>query len=111
MLATQDVCDIEVPYEAFQTRAERLIEMGRGISVMQLMFAKAAAEFAAGNDYELDGSVSPIDWLRIHCHLTGPQAANYVAAGAHFEALPQTALAMAEGRRRACRLAHRQALQ
>jgi len=98
MLATQDVCDLEVPYEAFQTRAERLVEMGRGLSLMQLMFAKEAAEFATTDDYELDGSVSALDWLRIHCHLTAPQAANYVAAGEHFEALPQTTLAMAEGK-------------
>jgi hypothetical protein len=61
MLATQDVYDIEVPDEVLLTRAERLVEMGRGISLMQLMFAKEAAEFAATNDYEKDGSVSPID--------------------------------------------------
>jgi hypothetical protein len=35
MLATQDVYDIEVPDEVLRTRAERLIEMGRGISLMQ----------------------------------------------------------------------------
>src|SRR5450756_3050410 len=98
MLATQDVCDFEVPDEVLWTRAERLIEMGRGISLMQLMFAKEAAEFAATNEYEVDGSVSPIDWIRFHCHLTGPQAANYVAAGEHFDSLPQTLLAMAEGK-------------
>ena len=98
MLATQDVWDIEVPYEAFQTRPERLVEMARGISVMQLMFAKEAAGFAATKEYELDGSVSPIDWLRIHCHLTAPQAANYVAAGEHFDALPETVLALALGK-------------
>ncbi len=98
MLATQDVYDIEVPDEVLLTRAERLVEMGRGISLMQLMFAKEAAEFAATNDYDLDGSVSPIDWIRFHCHLTGPQAANYVAAGEHFDALPNTVVAMAEGK-------------
>ena len=98
MLATQDVCDIEAPADALRTRAERLVEMGRGISLMQLMFAKEAAEFAATNDYELDGSVSPIDWIRFHCHLTGPQAANYVAAGERFDELPHTVLAMAEGK-------------
>ena len=64
----------------------------------QLFFAKEAADFAATNDYQLDGSVSPIDWLRFHCHLTGPQAANFVAAGEHFAALPETVLAMAEGK-------------
>jgi len=30
--------------------------------------------------------------------MTGPQAANYVAAGEHFDELPQTSLAMAEGK-------------
>jgi hypothetical protein len=98
MLATQDVCDIDAPEEVLRTRAERLIEMGRGISLMQLMFAKEAAEFAATNEYEVDGSVSPIDWIRIHCHLTGPQAANFVAAGEHFDSLPETMVAMAEGK-------------
>ncbi len=47
MLATQDVYDIEVPDEVLLTRAERLVEMGRGISLMQLMFAKEAAEFVS----------------------------------------------------------------
>ena len=98
MLATQDVCDLEVPEEVLRTRAERLIEMGRGISLMQLMFAKEAAEFAATEEYEEWGATTPIDWIRIHCHMTGPQAANYVAAGEHFDELPQTTLAMAEGK-------------
>jgi hypothetical protein len=98
MLATQDVYDFEAADEVLLTRAERLIEMGRGISLMQLMFAKEAAEFAATEEYELDGSVTPIDWIRIHCHMTGPQAANYVAAGEHFDELPNTVVAMAEGK-------------
>ena len=97
MLATQDVCDFEAADEVLLTRAERLIEMGRGISLMQLMFAKEAAEFAATEEYEEWGAATPIDWIRIHCHLTGPQAANCVAAGEHFDALPQTFVAMAEG--------------
>ncbi|HEY5033944.1 MAG TPA: DUF222 domain-containing protein [Candidatus Dormibacteraeota bacterium] len=98
MLATQDVCDFEVPDEVLLTRAERLIEMGRDISLMQLMFAKEAAEFAATNEYEEWGATTPIDWIRIHCHMTGPQAANYVAAGEHFDELPNTVVAMAEGK-------------
>ena len=97
MLATQDVCDIEVAAQVPLTRTERLIQMGHGISLMQVMFAKEAAEFAATDDYEKEGSVSPIDWIRIHCHMTGPQAANYVAAGNHFEGMPQTVEAIVEG--------------
>jgi len=47
MLATQDVCDIDAPDEVLRTRSERLVEMGRGISLMQMMFAKVAADLAA----------------------------------------------------------------
>src|SRR6476646_4390735 len=96
MLATQDVCDIEVPPEL--TLRERLTARAVGMAMEQLFCAQDAAEFAATDEYEEDGSVSPIDWLRIHCHMTGAQAANYVAAGEHLDDLPQTMLAMAEGR-------------
>jgi hypothetical protein len=68
------------------------------LSLVQLSFARRAAAFAATNHYEEDGAATSIDWIRIHCHLTGPQAANYVAAGEHFDALPETVLAMAEGK-------------
>src|SRR5258708_21342777 len=98
MLATQDVCDLEVPFEAHLTQAERLIEMSRGISVAQLMFAKEAAEFAATEEYEEWGDATSIDWIRIHCHMTGAQAANYVAAGERVDELQKTVLALAEGK-------------
>jgi len=96
MLATQDVCDIEVPLEL--TLRERLEARARAMAMDHLFFAKDAAEFAATEEYQADGSVSPIDWIRIHCHLTGSQAANYVAAGERFDDLPETVLAMAEGK-------------
>ena len=96
MLATQDVCDIEVPPEL--TLRERLTTRAVGMAMEQLFCAQDAAEFAATDEYEEDGSVSPIDWLRIHCHMTGAQAANFVAAGEHLDDLPQTMLALAEGK-------------
>src|SRR6266850_1553317 len=98
MLATQDVWDIEVPEEDTLTVGERLIARARAMAMDHLYFAKDAARFAATNDYEADGSVSAIDWIRIHCHLTGAQAANYVAAGEHADGLPETVLAIAEGK-------------
>ena len=96
MLATQDVCDIEVPVEL--TLRERLEARARAMAMDHLYLAKDAAEFAATEEYQADGSVSPIDWIRIHCHLTGAQAANYVAAGERLDDLPETVLAMAEGK-------------
>jgi len=98
MLATQDVCDIEVPDEDTRSRGEQLIERARFLSMDQLMFAKEVAEFADTEEYQEWGDTTSIDWIRLHCHMTGPQAANYVAAGEHFDDLPQTVLAMAEGK-------------
>ena len=97
MLATQDVWDIEPPPEGPRTLGERLIDKSRFIALMHLSFAQDAAEFAASDEYEEWGDSTSIDWIRIHCHMTGPQAANYVAVGEQTDKLPQTVLAMAEG--------------
>jgi len=97
MLATQDVWDIEPPEEDRRSPGERLIADAKVLSLMQLLFAKRAAEFAATNEYQEDGATTSIDWIRIHCHMTGPQAANYVAVGEHLDELPQSVVAMTEG--------------
>jgi hypothetical protein len=97
MLATQDVWDIEPPEEDRRSPGERLIADATVLSLMQLLFAKRAAEFAATNEYQDDGAATSIDWIRIHCHMTGPQAANYVAVGEHLDELPQSVVAMTEG--------------
>jgi hypothetical protein len=97
MLAAQDVCVIEAPDEDRRTPGERLIADARALSLIQLVFAQKAAAFAATNEYEDDGAATAIDWIRINCHMTGPQAANYVNAGEHMDQLSQTVVAMAEG--------------
>src|SRR3984893_4853536 len=96
MLATQDVCAItEVDSTADDLR-ERLIRKRHVIDLMELSFAQEAAEFAATDAYEEDGFVSPIDWIRINCHMTSNAAADRVAVGQHAE-LEQTVEAMAYG--------------
>jgi Domain of unknown function (DUF222) len=97
MLATQDDCAIEVALAGDNDRRERLIAKSHVIALMQLSFAREAAAFAATNDYEDDGAATAIDWIRIHCHMTGPAAADYVAAGQHLSELPLTFDAIAGG--------------
>jgi len=99
MLATQDVCPIEVP-EAFvdtRDRGERLIAKAHVIDLMRLSLAEEAAEFAATNDYLDDGAATSIDWIRINCHMTGPAAADLVSVGEHVAELPQSVDALADG--------------
>src|ERR1700675_2409583 len=97
MLATQDVCAIDPVDEDTRDRRERLIAKSHVLSLMQLSFAQEAAEFAATNDYEEDGATTSIDWIRIHCLMTGPAAADYVSVGQHFTELPLSVEALAEG--------------
>jgi hypothetical protein len=95
MLATQDVWTLgDLTGEE---RRERLVRQRHVIDLMELSFAQEAAEFAATDEYERDGSVSPIDWIRFNCHMTGPAAADRVAVGELVPQLGQTVVALAEG--------------
>ena len=96
MIATQDVCAISATESGAEDRRERLIRKRHVIDLMELSFAQEAAEFAATDAYDEDGFISPIDWIRINCHMTSNAAADRVAVGQHSE-LEQTVEAMAYG--------------
>ncbi len=97
MLATQDVWAIDPTDEDTRDRRERLIDKCHVLSLLQLSVARDAAEFAASDDYAEDGAATSIDWIRIHCHMTGPAAADYVNVGQHEAELPRSVDALAEG--------------
>jgi len=80
MLATQDVC---VSNDLLR---QRLIQRRRVIDLQELAFAREAAELAASDAWDEDGSVSAVDWIRFNCHTTAGAAANAIAVG---EALPR----------------------
>ena len=80
MLATQDVC---VSNDLLR---QRLIQRRRVIDLQELAFAREAAELAASDAWDEDGSVSAVDWIRFTCHMTAGAAANAIAVG---EALPR----------------------
>src|ERR1700694_1241528 len=97
MLATQDVWAIDAAGEDTRDRRERLIAKGHVLSLLQLPFAREAAEFAATNDHEEAGTATSIDWIRIHCHMTGPAAADYGSVGEHLSELSASVDALAQG--------------
>src|SRR6202521_125352 len=97
MLATQDVCALDTIHLSDDDLGERLVRKRHVIDLMELSFAREAAEFAATNDYEQDGSTSPIDWIRINCHMTGNAAADRVAVGGLVGELEQTVEALVDG--------------
>jgi hypothetical protein len=56
------------------------LRLRHGIDVLELGFATRATTFAATDEYDAQGSVTPIDWIRHHCHMSGHAAARAVAA-------------------------------
>src|SRR5450756_1797922 len=93
MLATQDVYSPN-PNDLLR---ERLIQRRRVIDLQEVAFAREAADFAASDAWDEDGSVSAIDWMRFNCHMTAGAAANAVAVGESLERIPESHQAVVDG--------------
>jgi hypothetical protein len=77
--------------------ADRLIRLRHGIDLLEVAFAVDAAAFAETDEYDVHGSLSPIDWVRHNCHLSGNAAARSVNLGERLSELPQSVTALQEG--------------
>src|SRR5258708_14041604 len=93
MPATQDV----YAPSPNDLRRERLIQRRRVIDLQEIAFARDAAEFAAADAWDEDGSVSGIDWMRFNCHMNAGAAANSIAVGEMLEQLPESHQAVVDG--------------
>jgi hypothetical protein len=67
------------------------------IDLQEVAFAREAAEFAASEAWDEDGSVSAGDWMRFNCHMTAGAAANAIAVGESLERLPESHQAVVDG--------------
>jgi hypothetical protein len=76
---------------------DHLVRLRHGIDLLELGFACEAATFAATDEYAAQGSVTPIDWIRHHCHMSGHAAARAVAAGEQVHRLPASVAALDAG--------------
>jgi hypothetical protein len=76
---------------------DHLVRLRHGIDVLELGFATRATTFAATDEYDAQGSVTPIDWIRHHCHMSGHAAARDVAAGEQVSRLPASVTALDAG--------------
>ena len=74
-----------------------LVRLRHGIDVLELGFATCAATFAATDEYDAQGSVTPIDWIRHHCRMSAHAAARSVAAGEQMGRLPASVAALDAG--------------
>src|SRR4029077_8051603 len=75
----------------------KLIALRYAIDSLELEFAQTAAEFARTDEYDEQGSTSPIDWIRHNCHLNCGPAGDAVAVGKNLDRLPESVQAMKSG--------------
>ena len=64
---------------------------------LELEFSRQAAAFSSTDEYEAQGSTSPIHWIRYHCHMGGGAAADRIAVGELAPSLPCSVEATEEG--------------
>jgi hypothetical protein len=73
------------------TLGERLIENQGVIDALLLEQSRLAAEFARGNEWDLDGFNTPYDWIRFNLKVNGNVASNYLHVGEHAGHLRESA--------------------
>lgn len=69
----------------------------RSADRLALKFSEGAAAFAGTDEYDAQGSVSPIHWIRLNCHLGGGAAADRIAVGEQLRFLPESHQGMVDG--------------
>src|SRR5437867_1386559 len=67
------------------------------IDKLELEFARFAAEFAQGEQWDDEGLNSAADWMRFNCHMTSSAAWRALQVGKHMEELPQSLEALSSG--------------
>ena len=74
-----------------------LVHLRHGIDLLEIRFARDAGRFASTSEYEAQGSVTAIDWIRHNCRMSGHAAAERVCVGEQMQALPESVSAATEG--------------
>ena len=65
--------------------------------LLELEFSETTAAFSKTEEYDEQGSVSPIDWIRHHCRMSSGAVWNSLAVGQHMDRLSQSIEAVESG--------------
>src|SRR3989442_522823 len=103
-----DVARLRAAADAFRCRPKiartqeqighELAELRQVCDLIELEFSDLASEFAATDEYDLQGFDSAISWIKEICHMSGGAAADRVCAGHQLQRLSQSEDAVLEGR-------------
>lgn len=78
-------------------QGEELVRLRHAADLLELAFAREAAVFAATDEYDAQGFVSPIQWIRHSCRMTGHAAATAITVGEQEGSLPLSSEALQRG--------------
>src|SRR5258708_24538940 len=105
--ADHEMGDLVVAIDAFcarnkvgrtgQMMGAELIKLRHECDRLELEFSETAAQFAATSESDLEGSNTPIDWIRHNCQMGSYAAAERVCVGDQMPVLPRTIEAMEKG--------------
>jgi Domain of unknown function (DUF222) len=105
--AGQEISELHLAIDAFCERdkvgrsgrvlAAELVQLRHACDRLELEFCETAADFAASDEYEFQGSITPIDWIRHNCRMSGHAAAERVCVGELTDSLPQSTDALCRG--------------
>lgn len=76
---------------------EDLVELRHHIDALELEFSRRASAFAEGVQWDDEGFNTPLDWLRINCHMTSTAASDRLAVGERLPELQRSVRAMDAG--------------
>ena len=86
--------------------ATYLMRVQRVSDRLAVKVSLAASAFADTDEYDNQGSVSPIHWIRVNCHMTGGAAADRIAVGDQLQKVPESHQSLVEGEIGFAHLAH-----
>jgi hypothetical protein len=94
--AVDEFCDCAPPTTGAE-RLARLIHTRRAIDRLEMKFSQDSAAFAATDESEEQGAVSPIQCIRLSCNMGSGAVADRLAVGEQLNQLPESGQAMVEG--------------
>src|SRR5437899_12630772 len=71
-----------------------LREVARGRNLLDLKFSEMAAAFAQTGQYDAEGCIAPIHWMRLNCHLRSGASADRVVGAERGASLSKSICAV-----------------
>jgi Domain of unknown function (DUF222)/HNH endonuclease len=77
---------------------DELIRLRRIVDRIELEFATVAGAFAATEEVEWQGCLSPLHWMRLECGMSAAAASSAIAVGSQADSLSESIAAVEGGR-------------